>query len=77
MFEHMKNYKTLLSRVASWLAPGGRLFVHIFVHKAGLPYHYEVRPAFSHRITLFRTQARKGCGEPDQSLLREQHMTGS
>ena len=44
MFEHMKNYKTLLSRVASWLAPGGRLFVHIFVHKAGLPCHYEVRP---------------------------------
>ena len=41
MFEHMKNYKTLLGRVASWMAPGGRLFVHIFVHRAGLPYHYE------------------------------------
>lgn len=42
MFEHMKNYKTLLHRVASWLNTGGKLFVHIFVHNKGLPYHYEV-----------------------------------
>ena len=33
MFEHMRNYQTLLGRVASWLKPGGKLFVHIFVHK--------------------------------------------
>lgn len=32
MFEHVKNYKVLLSRVASWLKPEGRLFVHIFSH---------------------------------------------
>ena len=30
MFEHMRNYEELLRRVALWLAPGGRLFVHIF-----------------------------------------------
>jgi cyclopropane fatty-acyl-phospholipid synthase-like methyltransferase len=42
MFEHMKNYQELLGRVASWLKPGGKLFVHIFVHKE-MPYHYEVR----------------------------------
>ena len=32
MFEHMRNYETLLCRIASWLEPGGRLFVHIFSH---------------------------------------------
>lgn len=43
MFEHMKNYEILLSRIAAWLRPGGKLFVHIFVHRLGLPYHYEVK----------------------------------
>jgi cyclopropane-fatty-acyl-phospholipid synthase len=33
MFEHMRNYETLLGRIAQWLAPGGTLFVHVFVHK--------------------------------------------
>ena len=42
MFEHMKNYQELLKRISSWLKPGGLLFVHIFVHKKGLPYHYLV-----------------------------------
>ena len=32
MFEHMRNYELLLARIADWLEPGGRLFVHIFVH---------------------------------------------
>jgi len=32
MFEHMRNYALLLQRVAQWLKPDGRLFVHIFVH---------------------------------------------
>ena len=30
MFEHMKNYQTLLKRIAALLADGGKLFVHIF-----------------------------------------------
>ncbi|MCB1211852.1 MAG: class I SAM-dependent methyltransferase, partial [Verrucomicrobiales bacterium] len=42
MFEHMKNYQQLLSRVSSWLKPGGKLFVHIFTHRE-LAYHFEVR----------------------------------
>lgn len=33
MFEHMRNYRLLLRRVASWLKPDGRLFVHIFTHR--------------------------------------------
>ncbi len=40
MFEHMKNYQLLMAKVADWLAPGGRLFVHIFTHRE-VAYHYE------------------------------------
>ncbi len=34
MFEHMRNYERLLGNVAAWLQPAGRLFVHIFSHRA-------------------------------------------
>ena len=40
MFEHMKNYRELLRRIASWLKPQGKLFVHIFTHR-DVAYHYE------------------------------------
>lgn len=33
MFEHMHNYERLLQRIAGWLRPQGRLFVHIFCHR--------------------------------------------
>ena len=35
MFEHMMNWRQLLSRVRSWLKPEGRLFIHIFTHRTG------------------------------------------
>jgi cyclopropane-fatty-acyl-phospholipid synthase len=34
MFEHMSNWSALLARVRTWLAPDGRLFVHVFTHRA-------------------------------------------
>lgn len=40
MFEHMKNYQVLMGRVARWLKPGGKLFVHIFTHRE-YAYHFE------------------------------------
>ena len=40
MFEHMRNYETLLGRIAGWLKPGGALFVHIFMHRT-LMYPFE------------------------------------
>ena len=40
MFEHMKNYEELLSRISRWLKPEGKLFVHIFSHKE-YAYHFE------------------------------------
>ena len=33
MFEHLRNYATMLRRIAAWLVPGGALFVHIFCHR--------------------------------------------
>jgi cyclopropane-fatty-acyl-phospholipid synthase len=32
MFEHMRNYRALLRRIAGWLRPDGALFVHVFAH---------------------------------------------
>jgi len=32
MFEHMRNYEALFAKLASWLAPGGALFCHVFAH---------------------------------------------
>jgi cyclopropane-fatty-acyl-phospholipid synthase len=42
MFEHMRNYQALLAKIARWLAPGGKLFVHVFAHRA-LAYPFEVK----------------------------------
>jgi len=41
MFEHMRNYETLLRRIAGWMRPEATLFVHIFTHKE-LAYPFEV-----------------------------------
>ena len=40
MFEHMANWRGLLERVAGWLAPGGRLFLHVFTHR-NRPYRFD------------------------------------
>lgn len=40
MFEHLRNYETLLGRIGGWLRPGGKLFVHIFAHRT-LMYPFE------------------------------------
>lgn len=34
MFEHVRNHRQLLQNIAQWLNPTGRLFVHIFCHRA-------------------------------------------
>jgi cyclopropane-fatty-acyl-phospholipid synthase len=35
MFEHMMNWRALLTHARSWLKDDGRLFMHIFTHRAG------------------------------------------
>jgi cyclopropane-fatty-acyl-phospholipid synthase len=42
MFEHMRNWPELFRRVSRWLRPGGRFFMHVFVH-GGAPYLFDVR----------------------------------
>lgn len=40
MFEHMRNWRKLLHRMAAWLSPDGKAFVHVFSHRT-LPYRFE------------------------------------
>lgn len=40
MFEHMRNYAELFRRIAGWLKPDGRFFMHIFTHRR-VAYEYE------------------------------------
>jgi cyclopropane-fatty-acyl-phospholipid synthase len=42
MFEHMRNYKLLMKKVASFLDDHGKLFIHIFTHKE-FAYLFEVK----------------------------------
>jgi cyclopropane-fatty-acyl-phospholipid synthase len=44
MFEHMRNWERLLSRISKWLNPDGRVFIHLFSHKDAV-YPYEVKDA--------------------------------
>jgi cyclopropane-fatty-acyl-phospholipid synthase len=34
MFEHMANWRALLTRARTWLKPEGRLFMHVFTHRS-------------------------------------------
>ena len=40
MFEHMRNWRELLARVASWLTSDGAVFIHVFSHRI-VPYLFE------------------------------------
>jgi cyclopropane-fatty-acyl-phospholipid synthase len=35
MFERVMNWRELMTRLRSWLAPDGRFFMHIFTHRSG------------------------------------------
>jgi cyclopropane-fatty-acyl-phospholipid synthase len=40
LFEHVRNHRVLTGRIASWLRPGGLLFVHVFANHTD-PYPFE------------------------------------
>jgi cyclopropane-fatty-acyl-phospholipid synthase len=40
MFEHMANWRALLTRARGWLKPDGRMFIHIFTHRDA-PYRFD------------------------------------
>jgi cyclopropane-fatty-acyl-phospholipid synthase len=41
MFEHMRNHRMLLCRMAQWMAPKGEAFIHVFCHR-DTPYFFDV-----------------------------------
>lgn len=41
MFEHMANWRALLTKVKDWVKPDGRLFIHVFTH-TDAPYRFDV-----------------------------------
>jgi cyclopropane-fatty-acyl-phospholipid synthase len=54
MLEHVRNYPALFRRIARWLAPEGRLFVHVFAHRH-FAYPFEARDASDWMARYFFT----------------------
>ncbi|MEO8225209.1 MAG: cyclopropane-fatty-acyl-phospholipid synthase family protein [Gammaproteobacteria bacterium] len=72
MFEHMRNYATLMERIAGWLTPGGKLFVHIFCHRS-LMYPFTVDGETDWMARYFFTG---GLMPAERTLLHfQEHLT--
>jgi cyclopropane-fatty-acyl-phospholipid synthase len=66
MFEHMANWRALLTRVRTWLAHDGRLFLHVFAHRQ-TPYRFDAENRSDWIARHFFT----GGVMPSHGLIRE------
>lgn len=66
MFEHMANWRALLGRARTWLAPDGRMFIHVFSHRT-TPYRFEV----SDRSDFIAQHFFTGGVMPSHDLIRQ------
>ncbi len=66
MFEHMANWRALLTRARTWLKPDGRLFLHVFSH-VDAPYRFEVSDEADFIAQHFFT----GGVMPSHTLIRQ------
>ena len=66
MFEHMANWRALLSRARTWLAQDGRMFIHVFAHRT-TPYRFEV----SDRSDFIAQHFFTGGIMPSHGLMRQ------
>ena len=64
MFEHMRNWERLLTRVNSWLTEDARVFLHVFAHER-YAYAFEVRDPSDWMSQYFFS----GCMMPCSDLL--------
>ncbi|MGC8475968.1 MAG: SAM-dependent methyltransferase [Acetobacteraceae bacterium] len=72
MWEHMSNWHALLARVRAWVEADGRLFLHVFSHRAA-PYAFDTEDPADWIARHFFT----GGIMPSHGLIRQldQHFT--
>ncbi len=81
MFEHMKNYERLLAKVATWLKPSGKLFIHIFTHRLH-SYHFVAQGPSDWMARYFFTGGQMpahdllACFQNDLTLVRDWRING-